>query len=967
MKGLRFINRLVYLSFSIFGLLYGCDETASSEKVDEESGVSAPLGATIPMAGMLATGGGMMTAGQGGQGGSVAGETTYAGIEAGRIQGGESAGVQGGEAGTLNGGASLLGGSLGGSVQGGMVLGGLPNSGGMMAPSTVCTSDHELGEEPALEGRLSDPRGAFQVRVEGEGCQRRFTLQSTAPQRDPGFPRERLILEENLGLSLHTHNPITDALYALTISEVKACSVASISDGSFLQGNPLPCEEGGCFETGALWTYVWTRDTAYSVDLGLALIDPRRATNSLRFKLSPKRDGEGLQIVQDTGSGGSYPISTDRSVWALGAYAALANLSGSERDRFELEAYEAMRTTIAHDRVVIYDEQDGLYRGEQSFLDWREQSYPEWVADDVVHLGMSKSLSTNVAHYALLSFTAELARRVGDTQDQARYADWANSLKNAINEHLWLEDEGQYSAFIVTSLDQAPSYRFDLLGSALAIITGVASQNQAERIISTYPLLPYGPSVQWPQLRDVPIYHNRGIWPFVTAYALRAARRIEHPTMVNHLMESLLKGVALNLSNMENLDAGTGLAFAEDGTLSGPVVNSQRQLWSVAGTLSLFHELLFGLKTELDGLRVVPWITEYARQTVLGGASQISLNGLYWQERSLNVTIRFAVEDLQNMPNNIEIDSPLVWTASEVLLNGNSLASNNLIEALPLETSNLLEITVQSSNARGASLSVRSVDPSDDEQYFAPRTPVISSASRTATGVSLSLHLNGEGEGRTLNIYRDGTLIASGLNPLNTWIDQQAPLQQSLCYTAELVSIRSGTRSQRAQPWCVWTQIDTLYAGDFTAQGGSRVDEYGRIHYQAWGNPEDLLSIEWTATRSGPAFLQAEYGNGAGAINTGITCAVKRLDLVSLPDGQVLDGGYLMMPHLGRWDRWSGSNFIEVNLTEGHQYRLIIREDDFAFNMSYLEHFASYSGGSGGVSGSFNRVNISALKVLYLE
>ena len=50
-------------------------------------------------------------------------------------------------------------------------------------------------------------------------------------------------------------------------------------------------------------------------------------------------------------------------------------------------------------------------------------------------------------------------------------------------------------------------------------------------------------------------------------------------------LDSLMRGAALNLSNMENLEWQTGRNWVEDGEFSGPVVNSRRQLWSVAGFL----------------------------------------------------------------------------------------------------------------------------------------------------------------------------------------------------------------------------------------------------------------------------------------------------------------------------------------------------------------------------------------------
>jgi len=917
--------------------------------------------------------GGGVTAGlsAGGQAGVSGGDS--AGIIAGHTAGdtaGHSAGYSGGDSGGQGAGepagglmAGVTGGSSGGGAQGGATQGGVE-----WTALDPCDPSPAV-EAPLTEG-LSDARGEAQVRVEGVGCERRFELESAAPRRDQ-LPESPRWLEERSGApSLHSLSPMSDALYQLAIQEAEQCSVDSIRDGAFSEGEPLACPEGGCFETGKEWRYVWTRDTAYAVDLGLALLDPQRALNSLEFKLSERRGGGGLEIVQDTGSGGSYPISTDRAVWALGARAALATLSGPERQRFEAKAFEAMKNSAERDRVLVFDERVGLYRGEQSFLDWREQSYPEWVAEDVVHLGMSQALSTNVAHYALLSFTAELAERAGEAELRERFAGWATALKAAIQAELWLEEEGLFSTFIATSLDPAPSGRFDLLGNALAVLTGVANQSQAAQIMARYPLLPHGPAVQWPQLRDVPIYHNRGIWPFVTAYGMRAARRAENFSVVNLMMESLLKGAALNLSNMENLDAASGLAYAEDGGLSGPVVNSQRQLWSVAGSVALFHELLFGLRPTLDGLVVSPWVTEYARRDLLGGAERVSLTGLNWGGSSLEVFLEFPSDGLGLLPAEVGPESPLVWVAERVRLDGAPLDGPLPIDALSGSGPHQLLVTLRLNELPPNSGAHRLLDPADEEAYYAPRTPRLTALSRDAEGrVTLSIDTRGEEqlEGRVMSVYRDGVLLLDR-GPLSaTWRDEEAPLDQSLCYTVEISSSLSQNRSQRAQPQCVWTHIDSLYAGDFSALGGSRVDQYGRIHYQGWGAPEHQLSIEWVASRGGEALIQAEYGNGAGAINTGVTCALKRLDLVELPSGAVVGGGYLMMPHLGRWDRWSGSNLIPVTLTEGARYRLVVRQDQRSFNMSEFEHFERYTGGTGGAGGAFNDVNISALKVLHLE
>jgi hypothetical protein len=62
---------------------------------------------------------------------------------------------------------------------------------------------------------------------------------------------------------------------------------------------------------------------------------------------------------------------------------------------------------------TVFDPQARLYRGEQSFLDWREQSYPDWAKDEPLCIGRSKALSTNILHYKILDLASQLAEEQG--------------------------------------------------------------------------------------------------------------------------------------------------------------------------------------------------------------------------------------------------------------------------------------------------------------------------------------------------------------------------------------------------------------------------------------------------------------------------------------------------------------------------------------------------------------------------
>ena len=420
-------------------------------------------------------------------------------------------------------------------------------------------------------------RDAHVVRLPGG----RYRLHSPQRTRTIAVQRDRA----------HTASPLFDALFAMAQSDLRKDSVNVIQDPAFNHGKPIPCR---CFIAGKEWPFAWTRDLSYSTDLALWRFDPRRARTSLLFKLSPVRAPgvpAGLYVMQDTGSGGSWPISTDRVVWFLGAQHLLGDR------RFAATVYQAVRDTLAQDRRYTFDRHVGLYRGETSFLDWRQQSYPEWTARNVVFIAQSFSLSTNVLHYEALRLAASMARQHAQVARARRYATQAAQLKRAINRWFWRPGQGLYMSYIGGRVRPAPYDAYDLLGLDLAITSGVAPEARARSILEHYPIWPAGSPVIWPERRDQPIYHNRAIWPFVSEFTLRAARRVEAPALIAREVRSLIRGAALSGSNMENfslLEQSTHVP----GKLGGPVVDSRRQLWSVAGYLDMVIRGIFGVRDD---------------------------------------------------------------------------------------------------------------------------------------------------------------------------------------------------------------------------------------------------------------------------------------------------------------------------------------------------------------------------------
>ncbi len=774
--------------------------------------------------------------------------------------------------------------------------------------------------------------------------------------------KQRVVSEKAGEMTLRTNNILFDATFALSIDEVFENSVSSINDWGFNSGNNVPCE---CFETGRKWKYVWTRDTSYAVDLALGLVNPTRAKNSLNFKISDRKSaagGSGKQIIQDTGSGGSWPISTDRVVWALGAYETLKYLDGAERVTFLNDTYEAIKNTIEADRESVYDSIDGLYKGEQSFLDWREQTYPYWTANDTVHIGMSKVLSTNVLHYIILDVGAKLAREKNDLTNATKFEGWRDSLKLSISSNFYLSDEKLFSAMKTTYFNSAAIRKFDLLGQSLAVLSGMASQTEAENVVANYPVTDAGPAVVWPQEPSTRVYHNRGIWPFVTAYALKAALHVENDAAYNNAFMSLYRGTAFNLSNMENYEFSTLSNSYYDGRkdysnrdLSGPVVNSQRQLWSVAGYISMVVDGVFGLKATQTGFQFTPKISRYVRNNIFASTSVITLKNFKYKGKVIDITI--------NLPESSS-DSSGFLKATEIRLNG--VVKTGEITLADLSATNTIVISM---NDTIAGKSVVTKNCSNEGNCFAPHAPTVTSVvpQNGKLSVSFSGNSNDSNYGVytvTYNVYRDGELIAE--NVTSPWSDSNSTdyTNKSYCYSVTSLSSQ-GLESHIANPICFWgdnyNRIETATITGFNTP--TNASDHGRAHFADWGRATDeLIYNSFAPQSSGTYLMQLEYGNGR-SIDTGITSCFKKVEIWENGSNQLITTGFIVMPHLGSgdWDRWANSSFVKVNLDNTKTYKVVIKD---YFNMSYFQHFVIYTAGVGGGEDIYNRANIGGMKFL---
>ncbi|MFT4114137.1 MGH1-like glycoside hydrolase domain-containing protein [Silvibacterium sp.] len=435
--------------------------------------------------------------------------------------------------------------------------------------------------------------GAYTAQVTADGG-----LHSNYPTAENATGERTWSLDSNLDgfPKLESDLPLANALYKLSLSELQKDK-----------------RDDGAFSAGADWPGVWTRDISYSIYLSLAMIDPEGAKKSLMAKV--RRD----RIVQDTGTGGSWPVSTDRECWALAAWQIY--LATGDRN-WLTESYTIIRNSIADDEAIAIDPHDGLVRGETSFLDWRDQTHPKWMQP--VDIYESKSLSTNTIFYGVYRVLAAMAKE--QKLPDAEWSRKADRLQQAINEKFWIPEKGFYGEYLYGPLWQSLSSRSDAIGQALTILTGLAPEPRQKTLLASVPVMDYGIPTLYPQIPDMRPYHNRSVWPFVQALWSMAAADHGDEAAVAQGLAVIYRASALYLTNKENL-------VLETGTPYGTAISSDRQLWSVAGNLAMTYRVLFGMRMEPEGLRLSPVVPE-------GWGQQRSLSGFHYRGAVLDIEIK---------------------------------------------------------------------------------------------------------------------------------------------------------------------------------------------------------------------------------------------------------------------------------------------------------------------------------------
>ena len=377
----------------------------------------------------------------------------------------------------------------------------------------------------------------------------------------------------------------------------------------------------GRFIAGEGWPQVWTRDTAYAVDLACALIQPV-ASRSTLLSLTERVGGIGPCWIQDVcGHFGGWPNLTDAIAGTVGAW-ALYRVTG---DAALLGwAYDVTANSLARAQRDAYDSKSGLFMGCASFME-SNSAYPLRYAWHGRLVGRTKALSTNLLYYRAYSLVARMAQLLG--RDGRAFQARADQLHIAINRRFWMPAQGYYAYLEDENGDQIT--HMEGSGEAFAVLWGAADWLASARILSNVPVTEWGIPCQWPQYpewmdyrrTDPDYYHNGMVWPFVQGYWAWAAATQRRVSVFQRELEACL---ALTQRN----DTIQEFYRPEDGAPDG----SRRQLWSAAGLLSMFYRGLFGMDFQEDGITFAPIVPRTFES--------IRLTDITYRGSTLNIAVR---------------------------------------------------------------------------------------------------------------------------------------------------------------------------------------------------------------------------------------------------------------------------------------------------------------------------------------
>lgn len=351
-----------------------------------------------------------------------------------------------------------------------------------------------------------------------------------------------------------------------------------------------------------------THSMSYSTILSLSILCPEICKNSLIKRVANDK------IIQENGIGGSWPISSDRIIWAIAAWEIYKTTGDNDWLR---KIYFIIKNTIDDDLNVTWNYHEHLFRGSSLLIDDQINYYPKWMAPTDIY--DTYSLSNQVLHFQALQALIKMGKLLN--KDTQKYIHISNALKESINKKF--KHQNSYYANFKYKWPILCTNQSNALGEAMATIWDINSSKT--HFTEHLPITEFGVPNHLPLFTDSTKTNSQTLWPFVQSYWNWAASTTKNTKAVNWGIANSIRPTAQFLTNKQSYTL-------ENGNCTENNQKTTTDLLSAAATASNTLHVLFGINITEDYLEFNPVIPRELK-------GKHVLNNLKYRNSTLDIKI----------------------------------------------------------------------------------------------------------------------------------------------------------------------------------------------------------------------------------------------------------------------------------------------------------------------------------------
>ncbi|MEP7109428.1 MAG: hypothetical protein ABI760_15650, partial [Ferruginibacter sp.] len=440
-------------------------------------------------------------------------------------------------------------------------------------------------------------------------------------------------------------------------------------------------------------------------------------------------------------------------------------------------------------------------------------------------------------------------------------------------------NKGYYAQYLYGRNFKIASPRSEALGEALCVLFGIADAGQQASIIAKTPVTTYGISCIYPQIPDLPPYHNNAVWPFVQSYWALASAKVGNENSVMESLAAIYRPAAMFLTNKENF-------VADDGDFAGTVINSSNMLWSLSGNLSMIHKVIFGIEFHPARLAFHPFVPMALK-------GDRSLTNFKYRKALLNIS-------MEGFGNKIQ----------SFFLDGKKMAVHEIPANLKGEHS--VRIILANNN-----LPFGKINKVDN--HVAPATAFASYSGDDIAWQKVS-------GAKLYNVFKNGKSITKTVQ--NSF---KIPKEDYAEYQV-ITTDEKGFESFASEPIVVAgdKSIRIYEAENFSPKASNSYKGFsGDGFVEISKDANRVVTIPITINEPGFYSVDWRYANGNGPVNTENKCAIRTMKINGVREGT------FVFPQRGKdeWSNWGFSNAVKHYFKKG-LYNLVLSMEDYDDNMN---------------------------------